>query len=1009
MSSTERARESRRYEDALRDGTYNNPILQNSGPAVRAGVLYLRQRQAEREAIEAERQNALADRQRAEQRQAEAQREAEIAARNRELVYAERGMRFWGRRDLRSDPTLASALAAYRAGSLDTIATYDLYGAALTLRVEKTDGSSRLTDAEAAAGAARLALEACKRGQFLPAFLLADPELASDDFKRALAHHGNMDLQRTPYYYVGWAWPSPGEYDAAREHGLVSQTQQQERERARALSKSFGEEPYDPSDQGRLFRVLVLSRLVPWVYGDLIVKQPAQQALVELRRNRPATGVFVSALYEDILRYERDRPSPWADLLYAHAAKLAGDGFISAFVEQRTLENRRRDRAEFQQWQAWRAQGMVPADFAALEPSILVRAAGRLLLNHDVPQLDPGFTGLAPQAADQRRHRLAHALLFDLTLQGDPNALTLQYLATSQEEDADEPSLAAYERAVLRHLGLVAPGSVDPFNAAGWMESAPVSSPTAYYADRPRWATLGFPGTRADADPLVQRKFHNATTYGTYDSEWDRLISVKLPGIISAATLLNRYQGADLAQRCEEYFSRSPKKGFAAVLTEVQRARLARLKGDETALAQSLRRLGELTLTQSSPRWTTALTDAIRQSDASRIEELLQAPGLTDRVQLAWLQQLPRLSGEDQARSAPWVAHILREHREQQPAASLVSAAEWAEAARELAREWKKFPATAQTDFAGDAFVLTALAEVLAPDRAQTDALLAGYPRRFYRVQNNRALDYATDELLKRATRDRDEPLVSLLAPLYPVNSTYPLSLYLGRFESALDEIQGFPRRKAHEAEVARGEALLARAGDLLDEPRHAALAARVFYRAWMIDIHQQAFFPQLRHAANQLSPGGPGGQTRASHDPKHLAIQAHLLTAALDIGMDDEEDRKAVLADSELARELWERRAEWSPGREENLLTLLATYSQLEQRWAQKAWSQVWGSPPAAIRLAALRTTLPEQPAPRPTPVDLTSPEFVAAARQPRAGIVPDDPWTDLEQLLARQSPNRR
>lgn len=1027
MNSLERARESRRYEDALRDGTYNNPMLKSSGPAVRAGDLYLRQRQAEQESIATERRNEFEARQREEQRQAYLQRQAEIAASNQELDYAERGMRFWGPRNLRSDPSLARALTAYRAGDIGSIPVYDLYGSALALLVEKTDGSNRLTEREAAKGAAQLAVEACRRGQFLPAFLLADPDLASDDLKRALADHGNLDRTRTPYYYVGWAWPYPDEYDAARQRGLATPEHMAERARARQLAKQYGEEPYDDSDHGRLFRILVSSRLTPWVHGDLLVRKDAQQALVELRRNRPATGVFLSALYEDILRYERDRPSPWADLLYAHAAKLSGEGFISAFVQGRSLENRIRDREQFELWQAWRAQGMNPAGLSAIEPNILVRVAGRLLLNHDVAQLDPGTVGLEPQDADRRRHRLAHSMLFDLTLHGDRNALTLQYLAirheTAQYLDRgktppffDEPSLNAYGRALLSHLGLEDFSEFsDAFEAAAWMESAPVSSPTAYYSDRPRWKTLGISGGGVDEDPLAQRKFSNSTTYHLNSSEWSRLIGVRLPGIISAATLLDRYKAPDLAERCDAYFKHddSPSRGFAAVLIEVQRARLARITGDTAEHKRIMRRMGDLTIAQSPLRWNAALWEALRASDHGRIQELLNLPEPTERLQLAWLQQLPDRTQDEQGLAAPLAAHLLMKPLEEQAANSFVSGAEWAEAARAVAQYWKVLPATEQIDFQGEAFSLALIAEAIAPDRAKTEALIARYPKRFYLVKNNRAFNAAAEALLSRATQDRDAALVNLLAPFYPANPIMPVSLYLGRIERVRDEVEGFPRRKAHEraheAEVARGEALLARAGDLLKDPRHAQLAARVFYRAWMIDIYLQAFLPQLIQAANRLSPQGPGEKIRASSEPKHLAIQAHLLTAAIDTGMDDEDYRQALLAESDFARELWEQRADWSRGREDDLLAVLQAYSKLEQSWAQKAWSQLWSKPTAAIRLAALRTDLTELPVPAPTPLELASPEFVEATRQIHRGSVPDDPWTELEQVLSTSSPTRR
>ena len=497
MNSAERAREAQRYESALLQGTYNNPMLSKSTVDMSIAMRGLGQAQRDEDAAKLAKQQAEQQRRYDEQRERERQAATEAYYRARqeearrerrefERNFAAIGMRRWGFQDLVAMPAIGQNRDRVRAGQSGAIALHELYATALALRrtplPPAPDESRRSSDYLVA----QLALQALAGGQILPAVLLADDFLTDRQFLRLLACEGTAYDRMLPVYYTGGhGWIADDELQLARTYGLVTSAQLAEAEETRVqLKATYGlSRTNDP--RVMVQRVLARSELFPWQAGRARLSYYAQIELAALRETRPVLGYFITALYEERMRYDPARPSPWADFMFERAAQLAGPGFVAEVGRIRREGTGAGEAAAFRRWGELRAAGG-GARFAELDAHTLWRVAGRLILGHGLADFSASLADLASPVAIAQRLTLAHAMLWELTTRGDRHALTLQYLAALQDDKAARPSLLAYLNAYHWLLGWDFPPSqledaVMP--AASFLEALPASQLGRHYAD----------------------------------------------------------------------------------------------------------------------------------------------------------------------------------------------------------------------------------------------------------------------------------------------------------------------------------------------------------------------------------------------------------------------------------------------------------------------------------------------------------------------------------------------
>lgn len=657
MNSAERARESQRYEAALLDGTYNNPMLQKSTVDPRLALRGLGQAQRDEEAAKFAQQQAEQRRRYEEQaerdrraaaeayyraRQEEAQRERREFERN----YAAIGLRRWGYQDLTGMPSIAQNRAHVRTGQLGAIPVLELYATALALR--RTPGPAGPDGARSSPEypVAQLALQALARGQMLPAALLADDELQAPDFLRRIAFEGTEFDRLMPVYYTGGhGWIADDELAIAQRLGLVSARQLAAAEAMREEIKAFrfyagGREPRDQA-----LKVFVHSRLFPWQTDQARRDFFAQEELGKLRESRPALGYFMSALYEERLRLDPARPSPWADFIFERAAQLAPPGFVTEVARLRREAASGNENAVFRRWMELQTSGATTG-FGALEAQALWRVAGRLILGHDLAGLTTALTDRTDPATITRRLTLAHDILWELTTRGDRHALLIQYLAAMQDETAPRPSLHAYLNAYHWVLDWDRPPAYREETAtaaASFLEVLPVSRLGRHYPDSATVKAL-----HVEVPDTLQQSPYAMLGHGSWFST-GYLENLPLQAAIVPAVILHRQRGEVEAARLMQLGDTIRPAGFGARLARQLQVAVARTKpnpgleavarerlaavadgkavpaANPAELDRGLQRFGEAALTLSG---SSLLGEPLPLAAASDSESLLEAVAL---------------------------------------------------------------------------------------------------------------------------------------------------------------------------------------------------------------------------------------------------------------------------------------------------------------------------------------------------------------------------------------------
>lgn len=657
MNSAERARESQRYEAALLNGTYNNPMLQKSTVDPSMALRGIGQAQRDADAAKFEQQQAEQRRRYEEQaekerraateayyqaRRAEAQRERSEFERN----YAAIGVRRWGYQDLTAMPSIAQNRERVRTGKLDAIPPLELYATALALRRSPAPAAADGAQRSPEYPVAQLALQALARGQMLPAVLLADELLPAPDFLRQIAFEGTEFDRLMPVYYTGGhGWIAEDEFVIAQRLGLVSARQLADAADMREQIKTFrfytaGQKPRD-----QVLKVFGDSRLFPWQADRARRGFFAQEELGRLRESRPVLGYFMSALYEERLRLDPARPSPWADFIFERAAQLAPPGFVTEVARVRREASSGKEAAVFLRWMELQTSGATTG-FGALDAHALWRVAGRLILGHDLADLTTSLTDRTDPATITRRLTLAHDMLWELTTRGERHALLIQYLAAMQDETAPRPSLHAYLNAYHWVLDWDRPpayGEETAMVAASFLEVLPVSRLGRYYPDS---------ATAKALEPEVPESLKQLPYAMLGHGSWlstGYLENLPLQAVIAPAVILHRQRGEVESTKLFQLGNTIRPAGFGARLARqlqvaaagtkpdprlaaVARERLALVADAKAApalnpgeLDRGLQRFGEAALTLSG---SSLLCEPLPLAAASDSESLLEAVAL---------------------------------------------------------------------------------------------------------------------------------------------------------------------------------------------------------------------------------------------------------------------------------------------------------------------------------------------------------------------------------------------
>lgn len=587
MNSAERARESQRYESALLDGTYNNPMLQKS--TVDSSLAYRGLGQAQRDEEAAKSAKIAAEQRRRYEEQMERERqaaaEAYYRARQQEALenhlefernFARNGLKRWGFQDIASLDVYAQKAEQVLNGKMEGIATIDIYPTALAMR------RMPVKAANPRAGTienrlAQLALKALAEGEILPAILLADDILQDREFLGLLAYEGTeFDRISSVYHTGGYGWPAYDEVRLARIHQMVTEAQLAELERARQRSSEVLS-PYRLMDpRYMVLRLVHHSHLAPWHGGSKLLNFFAQAELANLREARPVLGYFATALYEERLRYDPSRPSPWADFMFERAAQLAGPGMISEVARMRRENLQSKEAAVFNRWRELQAAGQL-SNAASLDGHTLWRVAGRLILGHDLASLSAELADRNNQASVANRLALAHDMLWELTTRGERHAITIQYLAAIQDVEAARPSLLAYLNAYHWLLGWDLPPPTigeTAMIAASFLEAMPASQSGRHYPDSATSKAL-------KAEPPDSLKSFPYAMLG--DHSWHStgyLEALPLRASIMPAVILHRNRTKEEASMLDELTRTIRPSGFAARLARQHQLTFAKALKD---------------------------------------------------------------------------------------------------------------------------------------------------------------------------------------------------------------------------------------------------------------------------------------------------------------------------------------------------------------------------------------------------------------------------------------------
>lgn len=658
MNSAQRAREASRYESALLQGTYNNPMLQKS--TVNPSLAYrgLGQAQRDEEAEKFARQQAEQRRRYEEQRERERQaataayfqaryEEALRQRQNFERNYAETGLKRLAYQDLTAMTFVQQNRERVRSGQLRDIPVHELYATALSLRRTPLPSPAGGAGRSAEYPVAQLALRALAEGQLLPAVLLSDEFLRDRDFLRLIASEGTELDRMLPIYYTGgYGWIAEDELEMAKRQGVMTAEQRKDIEGIGSRIKSLREVYHGRDAHEQVLKVFGESQLFPWHKGRARPSFHAQAQLAALRQSRPVSGYFMTALYEERMRVDPTRPSPWADFLFERAAQAAGPGFITEVARLRREASRENENAAFRRWTELPAGD--GAGRAALDAHLLWRVAGRLILGHDLAGLSAPLADRANAAAITRRLGLAHDILWELTTRGDRQALTIQYLAAIQEERSARPSLFAYLNAyhwVLDWDQPPADREETAMLAASFLETLPASRLGRLYPDSTRAKAIqsGMPASLQEF-PYTQLGYSSwySTGYleslpvqaaifpavslhrGRVDVE-----SEKLAGM--GDTIRSSGFAAQLARHLQVAVARARKDAKAETTARDQLERLVKAAAapapalDPAELERGLLRFGEAALTFSG---STLLGEPLPLAAAADSESLLEAVSL---------------------------------------------------------------------------------------------------------------------------------------------------------------------------------------------------------------------------------------------------------------------------------------------------------------------------------------------------------------------------------------------